>query len=283
MSRVVEKKKKKISPSTVIFVLLLVAGLCVLLYPTFLNIYYNWVAEQEIKAYKEMIANMDYSEYWEAAEAYNERLATVKQFSSEADTEEFTDVSEYLNVYGTGMMGYISIPAIDVEMPIYQGTSEAALQAGAGFWIGTSLPTGGASTHCVLTGHSGLVKAKMFTDLDQLELGDTFTLTILDRVMTYEVDQILTTLPSDYTELKIVDGEDYVTLYTCTPYGVNTHRLLVRGHRIDTPETEEETSGISPLWLLLLIPLIGIIVGIVIWRKRVLAAAAKPAGRRLKS
>ena len=143
------------------------------------------------------------------------------------------------------MMGYIDIPKISVHLPIYQDTEESALQAGAGFWLGTSLPTGGPSTHCVLTAHNGLVRAKMFTDLDQLEIGDTFSLTILDRVLTYEVDQILVTEPEDISPLQIVEGEDYVTLYTCTPYGVNTHRLLVRGHRIPTPEDEETVDPVQ--------------------------------------
>ena len=141
------------------------------------------------------------------------------------------------------MMGYIDIPKINVHLPIYQGIEEQALQAGVGFWPGTSLPTGGPSTHCVLTAHNGLVRAKMFTDLDQLVEGDTFSLSILDRVLTYEVDQILVTEPDEVDALQIVEGQDYVTLYTCTPYGVNTHRLLVRGHRIETPENVNLGNG----------------------------------------
>ena len=149
------------------------------------------------------------------------------------------ELSGLLNPLGTGMMGHIDIDKISVHLPVYQGTEEAALQAGAGWWIGTSMPTGGEGTHCVLTAHTGLVRAKMFTDLDQMEEGDTFSLTVLDRVLTYEVDQILITEPEEIEPLLIVDGEDYCTLYTCYPYGVNTERLLVRGHRIPTPEKEE--------------------------------------------
>lgn len=131
-------------------------------------------------------------------------------------------------------------------LPIYQGTGERALQSGAGYWLGTSLPTGGESTHCVLTAHNGLVKAKMFTDLDKLKLGDRFSLQILDRTLTYQVDQILVTVPEDTSALQIVEGKDYVTLYTCTPYGINTHRLLVRGVRVDDQETEGESLSRIP-------------------------------------
>ncbi|MCD8100200.1 MAG: class C sortase [Oscillospiraceae bacterium] len=237
------EKKKKVRFSTIVFLLLLAVGLGVLLYPTVSDTYSRWKAVQSISQYNVVAAgtDKDYSELWEAAEEYNRRLAESGNFTVFADDELENEISQYLNPLGTGMMGYIDIPAIDVYIPIYQGTDESALQAGAGYWIGTSLPTGGESTHCVLTAHNGLVKAKMFTDLDKLELGDTFTLTVLDRVLTYEVDQILTVEPDDFSELTIVEGEDYVTLYTCTPYGVNTHRLLVRGHRIETPQEELES------------------------------------------
>lgn len=136
----------------------------------------------------------------------------------------------------TGMMGYVDIPKLGVHIPIYHGTEERALQSGAGFWYGTSLPVGGENTHCVLAAHNGLVKAKLFTDLDKLEVGDRFTLDVLNETFTYEVDQILVTLPEETEELYIQNGKDLVTLYTCTPYGVNTHRLLVRGHRVTEPE-----------------------------------------------
>ena len=135
-----------------------------------------------------------------------------------------------------GEQGYVDIPKIGVHIPIYHGTEERALQSGAGFWYGTSLPVGGENTHCVLAAHNGLVKAKLFTDLDKLEVGDRFTLDVLNETFTYEVDQILVTLPEETEELYIQNGKDLVTLYTCTPYGVNTHRLLVRGHRVTEPE-----------------------------------------------
>lgn len=249
-------KKAKKRKGTILAVLLLLIGLGVMLFPTMSDLYYRWAAEREIARYNQVTTEAtaeDYSELWAAAEAYNRRLAAHAADPSEASPELDTDISQYLNPLGNGMMGYIDIPKISVHLPIYQGTEERALQAGAGYWIGTSLPTGGAGTHCVLTAHNGLVKAKMFTDIDQLAAGDTFTITVLDRVMTYEVDQILTTLPSELEPLQIVEGQDYVTLYTCTPYGVNTHRLLVRGHRVPTPAdqqsgTLEQIDGGTGTW-----------------------------------
>ena len=237
------KKKRKIS--TLLAVLLLIVGLGVLLYPSLSDLYYRWEAEQEIAQYNQVAeaTQEDYSDLWAAAEEYNRKLAQGNAFSVAATAEEEAKIEQFLNPLGNGMMGYIDIPKINVHLPIYQGIEEQALQAGVGFWPGTSLPTGGPSTHCVLTAHNGLVRAKMFTDLDQLVEGDTFSLSILDRVLTYEVDQILVTEPDEVDALQIVEGQDYVTLYTCTPYGVNTHRLLVRGHRIETPENVNLGNG----------------------------------------
>ena len=245
--RLKQKKKKKPQWPTIAAVLLLLVGLGVMLYPTASDMYNRWIAQEEIAQYNQVMEAeaADYSELWAAAEAYNRRLAETGTFGGSIGTEETQEVSGLLNPLGTGMMGYIDIPKINIHLPVYQGIEESALQAGAGYWLGTSLPTGGESTHCVLTAHNGLVRAKMFTDLDQMEVGDTFTLSILDRVMTYEVDQILVTEPNDLSALQIVQGEDLVTLYTCTPYGVNTHRLLVRGHRIPTPEEPEQVSPVD--------------------------------------
>ena len=237
------KKKRKIS--TLLAVLLLIVGLGVLLYPSLSDLYYRWEAEQEIAQYNQVAeaTQEDYSDLWAAAEEYNRKLAQGNAFSVAASAEDGAKIEQFLNPLGNGMMGYIDIPKINVHLPIYQGIEEQALQAGVGFWPGTSLPTGGPSTHCVLTAHNGLVRAKMFPDLDQLVEGDTFSLSILDRVLTYEVDQILVTEPDEVDALQIVEGQDYVTLYTCTPYGVNTHRLLVRGHRIETPENVNLGNG----------------------------------------
>lgn len=277
MSKQRRKSGNKNRGTAVLAVLFLLVGLGVMLFPTFSDLYYRWEASRKIAQYNRALEAQpeDYSELWAAAEAYNRQLASyAADPTATVEAELAEQVRQYLNPLGNGMMGYVDIPKIGVHLPIYQGTQESALQAGAGYWLGTSLPTGGASTHCVLTAHNGLVKAKMFTDIDQLEEGDTFTLTVLDRVLTYEVDQILTTLPDELEPLRIVEGQDYVTLYTCTPYGINTHRLLVRGHRIPTPETGSTQQGTiietveSCAWLLFpaLLALILILLAAVIRR-----------------
>ena len=231
-----QQKKKKINLTSVLIVLLFLLGAGIMLYPTASDLYFKWSASREISQYYQVAEaeQEDYSELWAAAEAYNRQLAEHSSFAASVTDDDTTYVSQFLNPLGTGMMGYLDIPAIEIHIPIYQGTDESVLQSGAGYWIGTSLPTGGESTHCVLTAHNGLVKAKLFTDLDQLETGDTFSLSILNRELTYEIDQILIAEPDDFEPLEIVEGEDYVTLYTCYPYGVNTNRLLVRGHRVET-------------------------------------------------
>ncbi|MCD8047224.1 MAG: class C sortase [Clostridiales bacterium] len=243
---------------TILPVLLVLVGLGLLLYAFASNAWYNWQVSQEISQYNQVAegTGTDCSSLWEAAEEYNRQLA---EGSLSLDTSA-DYVAQFLNHLGTGMMGYPSIPAIDAYLPIYQGTDETALQSGVGYWLGASLPTGGESTHCVLTSHTGLSKAKMFTDLDKLQTGDTFTLIILDRTLTYEVDQILVTEPDDLSALQIVDGEDYVTLYTCTPYGVNTHRLLVRGHRVETAEeTADADSGAGQIILIAALALLALL------------------------
>ena len=151
--------------------------------------------------------------------------------------EERKEYESLLNVGGNGIMGYISIPDIDVELPIYHGTDNAVLTIGAGHLEGSSLPVGGTGTHAVITGHRGLPRAKLFTDLPKISEGSIFQITVLNKTLTYEVDQILTVLPDEVESLEIDPQQDYVTLVTCTPYGINSHRLLVRGHRIDNPES----------------------------------------------
>lgn len=173
----------------------------------------------------------DYSHFFAAAEEYNEQMAKVAFPLMNYDQVEGYD--DALNVSGTGIIGYIQIPKIDIALPIYHGTSEGVLQIAVGHLEGTSLPTGGEGTHCVLSAHRGLPSARLFTDLDKMEIGDTFTITVLDRLMTYEVDQILIVEPYEVNELYVVEGEDLCTLITCTPYGINSHRMLVRGHRVD--------------------------------------------------
>lgn len=265
-----KSKKKKPRISTVLFILLLVIGLGVLLYPTISDYYTRWLIQRELSQYEVEIKSesLDYSSLWEDAQRYNWSLMK-KASPLQTTEEERAYVSTLLNPLGTGMMGRIEIPKINVELPIYQGTEEAQLQSGAGYWIGSSLPTGGESTHCVITAHTGLTKAKLFTDIDQLEEGDIFIISVLDRVMTYEVDRIRITDPDDLSPLYVVKGKDYVTLYTCYPYGVNTHRLLVRGHRVNLTQAELEARTASPFpwWVLLFIPVLLIII-FLFYRKR---------------
>ena len=265
---------KKPRLSTVLVGVLFLVGAGVMLCPTMSDLYVRRQLQKELAQYNQVTQGeeADYSELWAAAEDYNRRLAEKdNQFA--VSEEEMEEISGLLNPLGTGMMGHIDIEKISVHLPVYQGTEESALQAGAGWWIGTSMPTGGPGTHCVLTAHTGLVRAKMFTDLDQMEEGDTFSLTVLDRVLIYEVDQILITEPEEIEPLLIVDGEDYCTLYTCYPYGVNTERLLVRGHRIPTPETEKTAVSVlteesSRPWLAAAALAAGIAVAVVIKKRK---------------
>lgn len=224
--------KRKLT--TVLLTLVLMAGLAVMLYPSASDYYNSFHQSRAIAHYAEEIANIDsetYERLWREATEYNRELVgRSNQFIlSEAEREEYNRV---LNYSGNGVMGYISIPKISCELPIYHTTEESVLQIAIGHIEGSSLPVGGESTHCVLSGHRGLPSAKLFSNLDLLEPGDTFVLRVLDETLTYEVDQIRTVLPNELDNLYIEEGRDYCTLVTCTPYGINTHRLLVRGHRV---------------------------------------------------
>ncbi|MCC8135218.1 MAG: class C sortase, partial [Ruminococcus sp.] len=185
--------------------------------------------------YQTAVSEMDDSEterILAEARAYNESLNQVySPFSNYDEVEGYEDI---LDITGTGIMGYISIPVIDVELPIYHGTSSEVLNVAVGHLQGSSLPVGGADTHAVISAHRGLPSARLFTDLDKLVEGDTFTITVLDEVLTYEVEDIFIVLPTELDKLEVISGGDYVTLMTCTPYGINTHRLLIRAHRIET-------------------------------------------------
>lgn len=232
-----KQKKRKLNKMQVLALLLMLVGLGIMFYPKACDFYYRKQMSAEIAKYNKVLEpdKEDYAEEWAAAEEYNRQLAAGEDIPVPDGMSYSEYMEQFLNVQGIGMMGYIDIPAIDVNIPIYQGIEESVLQAGAGHWQGTSLPTGGPSTHCVLTAHNGLVKAKMFTDLDQLVEGDIFSLHVLNRDMYYEVEMILIAEPDDISALKIIEGEDWVTLYTCYPYGVNSHRLLVQGHRTEKP------------------------------------------------
>ena len=231
-------KKKKGGWITGLLVLLLLAGLSLLLYPAVSDYWNSLHQTRAIAGYAEGVAALDgtrYEELWQAARDYNDALAR-HETDFAPDGERLADYASQLDASGNGVMGYIEIPSIQVSLPIYHGTDEAVLQVAAGHLEWSSLPVGGESTHCVLSGHRGLPSAKLFTNLDRLAVGDVFLLRVLDEVLTYEVDQILIVEPSETDALRIVGGMDYCTLVTCTPYGVNTHRLLVRGHRIENAE-----------------------------------------------
>ena len=225
--------------STIILIFVFLIGLSLLLYPSLSNYWNSFHASRAIATYAEQAANLEEdtcSELLAAAESYNDALPSRENTFSLSDAENETYQS-LLNIGGTGIMGYIEIDSLDVSLPIYHGTDEAVLQIAVGHLDWSSLPVGGESTHCVLSGHRGLPSAKLFTNLDKLTEGDTFVLRVLDEVLTYEVDQILIVEPHEIDALRIVPGEDLCTLVTCTPYGVNTHRLLVRGHRVEnSPE-----------------------------------------------
>ena len=224
--------------STILLVAVLIVGVGLLAYPSLSDYWNSFHQTRAIASYSDAVSTMDNADYdriWSEAEAYNAALAQKANpyFFTEEDQALYDST---LNVSSTGIMGYIDIPEIKCTLPIYHGTSHAVLQIAVGHVEGTSLPVGGGGTHCVLSGHRGLPSARLFTDLDQLVAGDLFLLQILDETLTYEVDQIRIVLPTEVSDLTIEKGKDYCTLVTCTPYGVNSHRLLVRGHRVANEE-----------------------------------------------
>ena len=224
--------------STILLFLMFLAGLSLLLYPTVSDYYNSFHQSRAIARYAQSVSemeNVDYDGLLEQARAYNQALAANPDRWILNDQER-QGYEGLLNLTGSGMMGYVEIPKLDLSLPIYHGTDEAVLQIAVGHIEGSSLPVGGTGTHTVLSGHRGLPSAKLFTNLDELVTGDTFLLQVLDETLTYEVDQILIVEPDDLDALSIDPEEDYCTLVTCTPYGINTHRLLVRGHRIETAE-----------------------------------------------
>lgn len=224
--------------STILLIFILLIGLSLLLYPTFSDWWNSLHQSRAVASYVEQVANIDTQQYealWSAAWEYNQSLAG-RSNSFLLSQEQKQTYQELLNVGGNDVMGYIEIPLIGVTLPIYHGTDEAVLQVAVGHLDWTSLPVGGTGSHCVLSGHRGLPSARLFTDLDKLNTGDTFKLYVLDEVLTYEVDQILIVEPEDVSALHIEEGKDLCTLVTCTPYGINSHRLLVRGHRVENAE-----------------------------------------------
>lgn len=224
--------------TNILLVVILLAGAAILLYPTFSDYWNSFHQSRAIASYSDSVASLneaDYERIWQDAVAYNTEMSG-KSIPYTLSEEEWADYEAKLNFAGNGIMGYIDIPKINVSLPIYHGTSESVLQIATGHIESSSLPVGGPSTHCIISGHRGLPSAKLFTDLDQMTEGDLFQPKILNEVMTYEVDQIRIVLPSELDTLGIIQGQDHCTLVTCTPYGINSHRLLVRGKRVANPE-----------------------------------------------
>ena len=259
--------------TTILLVLILLTGVSLLLYPTVSDYWNSFHQSQAIASYVEAVAeidNTDYEKMWQEAVAYNEKLKDNSGRWTPTD-EELEEYERLLNVSDTGIMGYIEIPKIKVSLPIYHGTDEAILQIAIGHIPGSSLPVGGKGAHCVVSGHRGLPSAKLFTDLDQLEEGDLFMMRILDETLTYEVDQVRIVEPEELSDLEIDEDKDLCTLVTCTPYGINSHRLLVRGHRVenlkeDTIRVTADAQQIDPVMVApaVAVPLI-LLLGIGAW------------------
>lgn len=284
-------KKKS---SKIVIILIFLAGLSLLLYPLVANQWNNHRQKLLISNYERIVAdkeaagNIDYAAEMKKAEAYNDALLPSilpDSFAvADASTETDSSYEDSLNIAGDGMMGIVEIPKIAIKLPIYHGTGDEVLQKAAGHLEGSSLPIGGESTHAVISAHRGLPSASLFTDLDQLEIGDHFLIHVLDETLCYEVDQILVVDPEDTSALAVEDGEDLVTLLTCTPYGVNTQRLMVRGHRVPYEEqavADEQTplSGLSLhtnylLWVVVGIVITGVFILILFIREKKLQKKA---------
>ena len=255
--------KKKGNYITLVLVLLLFAGLSLLLYPSVSDYWNSFHQTKAISGYAGQVDTMDPAQMdamWAAAQSYNRQLTEKREVYKLTDAQK-KKYEGLLDITGTGIMGYIEIPSINCSLPIYHGTNEAVLQVAVGHLEWSSLPVGGESTHCVLSGHRGLPSARLFTNLDKLREGDQFMLRVLDQVLTYEVDQILIVEPEDVEALQIMEGQDYCTLVTCTPYGINTQRLLVRGHRVETQKTTDMarvTADATQLDPLLVAPIVAI-------------------------
>ena len=245
---------------TVIMVCGMITGIALLLYPSVANYWNSFHQTQAIASYSEAVSSMDKKDYKsiiDSAHAYNESLAEsgIRWNMTDAEREVY---KKELSIDGTEVMAYVSIPKFHIKCPIYHGTEESVLQTAVGHLEGSSLPVGGKSTHCLISGHRGLPSARLFTDIAKMKEGDTWTVTVLNETLTYECDQIRVVLPDDLTDLQIEEGKDFCTLITCTPYGINTHRLLVRGHRIPnangTADIIADAIQIEPIYIA---PLLG--------------------------
>lgn len=249
-----KKKKKKSFLTTLLLAIGLLFGIALISYPTISNLWNEMNSSKVIESYQQAIDTMDEDELekmWQDALEYNEALKQMNTYEPDEDTVK--RYNSLLNINGDGVMGYIEIEKIDVNLPIYHGVEDATLEVAAGHLDWSSLPVGGLGTHCVLSGHRGLPGAKLFTDLDLLYEGDIFTLHILNQTLTYQIDQIRIVLPGDVRNLQTEYNMDFCTLTTCTPYGVNTHRMLLRAHRIenevylDASKISNEAEKIQPI------------------------------------
>ena len=249
--------KRKNTIIIICFILVILLGAGAAAYPLIASINNEHTQSLVQTEYEEKIQQLDTSEIDEAlkkAREYNKTISTVQIEDIDKIKENLPDYEDLLNLANNGIMGYIEIPAINVDLPIYHGTTGAAMEKGAGHMEGTSLPVGGIGTHAVISAHSGMAGAKLFTDLDKLELGDMFFITVCNQKLAYEVDNIAVVEPTDIDLIRIDTQQDYVTLLTCTPYGVNTHRLLVRGHRVEMAEeaiaeVEEKAEPAASTWM----------------------------------
>ncbi|RSJ18462.1 class C sortase [Streptococcus intermedius] len=247
-------------------------GVGLLVYPSFSDYWNTFHQSRVIMKYADRVSNMNKDEYArliKEANQYNQELQKTGIKWNMTDAEK-ASYNRYLDFESSGVMGYITIPKINVELPIYHGTSDSILQTSIGHIEGSSLPVGGLGSHTILSGHRGLPSARLFTNLDQLAAGDTFTLTVLNETYTYEVDQIRIVEPTDLSSLQLEPGKDYCTLVTCTPYGVNTHRLLVRGHRVENvngnAELVADAIQIRPIYITPFV-IILLLFGLFLWSK----------------
>lgn len=274
MKRTLKKLFKK-DKLNVMLVFVFIIGLSVMLYPPISSYWNSKVQSRAVASYSNVVKSLTEEEkdtMLKKADTYNEKLKDVNRpFLNYAEAGDYNSI---LDISGTGIMGYVTIEKLGVELPIYHGTSEGVLQVAAGHLEGSSLPVGGEGTHSVLSAHRGLPSARLFTNLDKMEAGDTFTVTVLNRKLTYQVDQIKIVEPQEINDLTIEEGKDYCTLMTCTPYGINSHRLLVRGERISQEESGNfvtadgylvNTSAVAIVVAIIL--LFWILLGLLIWQR----------------
>lgn len=264
--------KLKTNLVTIILVFSLIFGLCLLLYPTLSNYWNNFHQSKAVTGYISRVDDLDKKEtahILESAKAYNQGLEKSNLPDLTLSKNRLLSYQQTLNVTDSGIMAYVEIPKLNTTMPIYHGTDKNVLQIAIGHIPGTSLPVGGLGTHAVISGHRGLPSAKLFTDIDQLVTGDTFLIQVLNETLTYEVDQILTVTPDDTSALAIVPDKDYVTLVTCTPYGVNSHRLLVRGHRVPngavSARVNSEATQVAPYLVAVVVMIAILLICFGIW------------------